>query len=83
MLIRFEQRPFATPQANGGAERVIRNINWDLFLPHGDLVLQQQQLQFEHWCMTPFEAHFCRPSVQVQDVILNNPLPSCTNPKLY
>ena len=32
---------FCHSQANGGAEeRVIRNINWDLFLHHGDLVLQ-------------------------------------------
>ena len=31
--------------------------------------------------MTPFEAHFCRPSVQIQDVILGNPLPSTTKAK--
>jgi hypothetical protein len=80
------------PQANGGAERVIRNIkphlakyinleqdDWDLFLP---MAISSYNNSFNSSIgMTPFEAHYCRPSVQIQDVVLGNPLPSSTKPK--
>jgi hypothetical protein len=80
------------PQANGGAERIIRNIkpnlakyidfdqeNWDVYLP---LAISAYNNSYHSSIgMTPFEAHFCRPSVKLHDIILNNPLPSSTKPK--
>ena len=79
-------------QCNGGIERVNKVIkpclaklldvdqdDWDLFLPMA--ISAYNNSYHSSIGMTPFEAHFGRPSVMIPDLVMNNPLPKETSYK--
>ena len=73
-------------QGNGGVERVNKVIkpclakliddtqdDWDVYLP---MAISSYNNSFHSSIgMTPFEAHYGRPSTVVADIVLNHPLP--------
>ena len=79
-------------QCNGGVERVNKVIkpclaklidvdqnDWNVYLP---MAISSNNNSFHSSIkMTPYEAHYGRPSVLIPDIILNNPLPISTRYK--
>ena len=72
-------------QCNGGIERVNKVIkpclaklldtdqdDWDIYLPMA--ISSYNNSHHSSIGLTPFEAHYGRPSVMIQDIVLNNPL---------